>query len=133
MLMRRLLAVFGPILLCLVTCVVFRWLDRWLTQGSFLLYALKGVFLGLCVALILPVAGISAKNTGLTAMLFIGAGLLLLTLTYQYLETVGAVSVPALRATLTINGQVVLIESTVMGYLALAAALNRRRRPPPPA
>lgn len=133
MLMRRLLAVFGPILLCLLSCVVFRWLDRWLTQGSFLQYAFKGVFLGLCVALILPVAGISAKNTGLVAMLFIGAGLLLLTLTYQYLETVGAVSVPALRATLTINGQVVLIESTVMGYLTLAAVLNRRRRPTPPA
>ena len=133
MLMRRLLAVFGPILLCLLTCVVFRWLDRWLTQGSFLQYALKGVFLGLGIALILPVAGISAKSTGLVAMLFIGAGLLLLTLTYQYLETVGAVSVPALRATLTINGQVVLIESTVMGYLALAAVLNRRRRPAPPA
>jgi hypothetical protein len=131
MLMRRLLAVFGPILLCLITCAVFRWLDRWLTPGSFFLYALKGVFLGLCVALILPVAGIAAKNTGLTAMLFIGAGLLLVTLIYQYLETVGAVSVPALRATLTINAQVVLIESTVMGYLALAAALNRRRRPPP--
>ena len=131
MLMRRLLAVFGPIVLCLLTCAVFMWLDRWFAPGSFFLYALKGIVLGLCVALVLPAAGISAKNTGLTPMLFIGAGLLLLTLVYQYMETVGAVSVPALRATLSINAQVVLIESTVMGYLALAGVLNRRRRPAP--
>jgi hypothetical protein len=129
MLMRRLLAVFGPILLCLLTCVAFMWLDRWLPPGDFFQYTLKGVLLGLCVALALPAAGISAKNTGLTGMLWIGAGLLLLTLAYQYLETIGAVHVPALVATLSINGQVVLIESTVMGYLALTASMNRRRRP----
>lgn len=129
MLMRRLAAVLIPIILCLLTCLAFMWLDIWLPQGSFFQYALKGVCLGLCVAFALPAAGITAKNTGLTGMLYIGAGLLLLTLVYQYLETVGAVHVPALRATLSINGQVVLIESTVMGYLALTATLNRRRKP----
>ena len=46
-------------------------------------------------------------------------------------DPLGAVNVPALKATLSINAQVVLIESTVMGYLALAGVLNRRRRPAP--
>ena len=59
-------------------------------------------------------------------MLYIGAGILLMTLGYQYLETVGAVHWPALKAIISINGQVVLIESTVMGTLALTALLNRR-------
>ncbi len=131
MLMRRLLVVFGPIVLCLLTCVLFMWLDGWFPQGSFFLYSLKGVCLGLAVALVLPVAGISMKSTGLTGMLYIAAGLLLLTLGYQYLETVGVVHVPALKATLSINGQVVLIESTVMGFLLPTAVLNRRRKPAP--
>ena len=131
MLMRRLLVVFGPIVLCLLTCVLFMWLDGWFPQGSFFLYALKGVCLGLAVALVLPVAGISTKSTGLTGMLYIAAGLLLLTLCYQYLETVGVVHVPALKATLSINGQVVLIESTMLGFLMLTAVLNRRRKTAP--
>ena len=128
MLMRRLVAVICPLLLCLLTCLLFMWLDRWLAAGNFFQYAVKGVSLGLCVALLLPVAGIAVKNTGLTGMLYIAAGLLLLTLVYQYMETVGAVNWPALKAIISINGQVVLIESTVMGYLALTAALNTKRR-----
>ena len=127
MLMRRLVAVFCPLILCLLTCVVFRWLDRWFAAGNFFLYVLKGLSLGLCVALLMPVAGITMRNTGLTPMLYIGAGILLVTLGYQYLETVGAVHWPALKAIISINGQVVLIESTVMGNLLLTAVLNRRR------
>lgn len=128
MLMRKLLAVFGPLLICLLTCTVYMWLDRWLPTGSFLQYMLKGALLGLGLALVLPVAGIAARNTGLTAMLYIAAGLLAAILLYQYLETVGAVHWPALKALITVNAQVVLIESTAAGYLALTAALNRRRK-----
>ena len=47
---------------------------------------------------------------------------------YQYLETRGVVNWPALRAVISINGQVVLTESTVMGFLALTAALCGKRR-----
>ena len=128
MLMRKLLAVFGPLLICLLTCTAYMWLDRWMPAGSFFLYVLKGVLLGLGLALALPVAGIAAKNTGLTALLYISAGLLAAILAYQYLETVGAVHWPTLKALITVNAQVVLIESTAAGYLALTAALNRRRR-----
>ena len=126
--MRKLFVVLGPLLLCLLTCTLYMWLDNLLPAGSFFQYALKGALLGLALATVLPVAGITAKNTGLTAMLYVAAGLLLATLTYQYLETVGAVRWPALKALITVNGQVVLVESTAAAYLALTAALNRRRR-----
>ena len=128
MLMRTIVAVLCPLLLCLVTCVLYRWLDGLLAQGGFFLFLLKGILLGVCVALLLPLAGISARNNGLIRLLYVAAGLLLLFLVYQYLETVGAVHWPALKAIISINGQVILIEGTVMGYLALTAFLNRKRR-----
>ena len=128
MLMRRLITVVCPLILCLLTSAVFMLLDRWFAAGNFFAYLLKGVALGIGVALLLPVAGISIRHTGLTGYLYIAAGLLLATLCYQYLETVGAVHWPALKAIISINGQVILIEGTVMGYLALTAFLNRKRR-----
>ena len=127
MLMRKLLVVLGPGLLCVVTCALFRWLDGVMEAGSFFLFMLKGVSLGACVALLLPVAGIRVKTTGLTPLLFVAAALLFVTLLYQYLETVGVLNWPILRAIISINGQVVLVESVIMGYLTLTAFLCRKR------
>lgn len=61
----------------------------------------------------------------------LGAGILAVALAYQYLETEGAVSVPVLRAVLSINGQVVLTEGAALGYLCTTAVLYRPRRLPP--
>lgn len=58
----------------------------------------------------------------------LGAGILAVALAYQYLETEGAVSVPVLRAVLSINGQVVLTEGAALGYLCTTAVLYRPRR-----
>ena len=128
MLMRKLFVVVGPILMCLLTCLLFKWLDGLLAAGNFFLYTIKGFSLGLCMALLLPVAGISAKTTGLTDLLYIAAGLLGLALLYQYLETVGIVRWQALRAIISINGQVVLVERAVMGFLLLTAVVSGKPR-----
>lgn len=127
MLMRKLMAALCPLLMCLLTCVVFRWLDSVMAAGSFLLFLLKGLLLGACIALLLPVGGIATRSGGLTPMLYVAAGLLAALLLYQYLETVGAVHWAALKAILSINGQVVLVESAAAGFLAVTATLNRRR------
>ena len=128
MLMRKLFVVAGPLLLCLLTCLLFRWLDALSVLGSFFQFALKGVLLGVGLALMLPVSGITYRNTGLTGWLFAAAGLLLATLTLQYLETVGALNWALLRAVIGVNGQVVLAESTAAGFLTLTAAMNVKRR-----
>ncbi|NLI22142.1 MAG: hypothetical protein GX418_11440 [Clostridiales bacterium] len=128
MFLRKGLVVAGPLLLCLLTSQLFRWLDGVFPDGSFLLYAVKGIALGLCVGLLLPAGGLSVKSVGLAGFFYVAAGLLLLALVYQYLETVGVLCWPWLRAILSLNGQVVLIESTAMGFLTLTAALNTRRR-----
>lgn len=127
MLLRKLTAAFCPLLLCLVTCILYRWLDGVLGAGLFMSFLLKGVLLGLCAALILPSAGIKSRANGLTLWLLIGAGVLLVTLVLQYLETIGAASLPLLKAALGVNGQVVLVESTVMGFMTLTALLNHHR------
>lgn len=130
MFMRKLLVAVGPVLLCLLTCQLFRWLDSLFAAGSFFLYALKGISLGACLALVLTLCGVTTKNTGLTGLLYIAAGLLLVVLIYQYLETVGVVNWPAFRAIMSINGQVIWVESAVMAYSAITAALHGRRHTP---
>ncbi|MDY2655936.1 MAG: hypothetical protein SOV75_02895 [Candidatus Limiplasma sp.] len=128
MLLRRLVAALGPLLLCVLVCAVFRWLDGMMEAASFLAFLIKGVLLGAALALTLPLAGVRARTNGLTGWLLLGAGILAAALAYQYLETEGLVSVPVLRAMLSINGQVVLTEGAAFGYLCTTAALYRPRR-----
>ena len=51
MLLRKLVAALCPLLLCVITCAAFRWLDGWLGAGSFLAFAVKGLLLGAALAL----------------------------------------------------------------------------------
>jgi len=127
MLLRRLTAALCPLLLCVAELTVFRWIDGWLGSGSFWAFALKGGLLGGALALVLPAAGIRARTNGLTGWLVLGAALLLAVIVYQYLETTGAVHLPLLASVMEFNGQVVLVESTVMGYMTLTALWYRGR------
>lgn len=127
MLLRKLAAALGPVAVCAAVCTLFRWLDGWLGSTGFWAFAVKGMVLGAALALTLPLAGVHAHTSGLTGWLFAGAAVLLGVLGYQYLESMGAVNVPLLRALLGFNGQVVLVEGAAMGYLLLAGLWYRRR------
>ena len=127
MLLRKMAVALCPLLICIAVCTVFRWVDGWLGSASFIAFALKGALLGAALALTLPAAGVRAHTNGLTGWLFLGAGLLLAALLYQYLETAGMVHVPVLQAIFAFNGQVVLVEAAAMGYLTAAGLLYRRR------
>lgn len=128
MLMRKLFVALGPLLLCLLLCLLFRWMDALLVLNGFWQYLLKGTALGAGMALALPIAGITLKNNGLTGFLFVAAGLLTLLLVWQGLETAGTLHWPALLAVIGISGQAVLAESAFAGYLALTAAFHLKRR-----
>ena len=127
MLLRRLVAALCPLLLCLVAGIIFRLLDSWMDGGNFFLFVFKGLVLGCAIGLLLPIAGISTQNNGLIPWLYVAAGVLLLLLTYQYLESIRLVQLPALRALLPVNGQMVQSEGAFMGFLLLTGLLNRRR------
>lgn len=128
MFLRRLMAVVCPALMCLICCLLFRWLDRLIGAGEFLSFVIKGLLLGVAIALILPAAGITARSSGLSGWLYGAAALMLATLVYQYLENSGAVHVPVLSQLISINGQVVFAQSAVLGFLVLTAALNGKKK-----
>lgn len=128
MLLRKLVVAVCPLLMCLLACIFFRWLDSLPSLPQFFVFAFKGLLLGACVALLLPLAGIRCQNNGLVRWLFVAAGVLFLFLLYQYLETMRVVDWPALRTLVSINGQVILVESTVMGFLTVTALMNRTRK-----
>ena len=86
----------------------------------------KALALGGLLALVLPIAGVRAHTNGLTPWLFTGAGILLAVLLYQYMETIGTLHSAFLSSLLTVNGQVVLVESAFMGYLTAVGAIYRR-------
>ena len=127
MLLRKLIVAVCPLAVCAVVCALFKWLDGWLGSTAYFAYVFKGVILGAALASTLPIAGVRAFTIGLCGWLLVGAGLLAAVLIYQYLETMGIVNLPLLRALLTINGQVVLVESAAMGYLTAAGLWYRRR------
>lgn len=127
MLLRKLMAAICPLALCAVVCTLFRWLDGALGSSHFWAFALKGALLGAALALILPIAGVRARTNGLAGWLLAGAALLAAALLYQYLESTGAMHVPLLKALLSFNGQVVLVEGAAAGYLTAAGLLYRRR------
>lgn len=127
MLLRKLIVAVCPLILCAIVCAAFRWLDGWLSSGAFWAFVFKGVLLGALLASVLPIAGVRFYTNGLTGWLLLGAGLLLLAVLYQWMETSGMLHLPVLASIMAFNGQVVLVESTLMGYMASAALWFRRR------
>ena len=127
MLLRRVVVVACPLLLCLLTAFLFQRLDVLMEAGNFFLFVGKGLLLGVCIGLLLPVAGITLQNNGLVRWLYGAAGLLLLLLLYQYLENMRVVQWAALKALVSINGQVILLESAIVGFLVLTAAMHSKR------
>ncbi len=123
MLLRKLVAALCPLLLCLVLCLLYRWLDGVLAAGLFGSFLLKGLLLGVALALIIPLAGLRCHAKGLQPWLYMGAALLGVTLGYQYLETIGAVHSQLLLSLFTLNGQVILVESAAAGFMTVTALL----------
>ena len=80
MLLRKLVAALCPLLLCLVLCLLYRWLDGILAAGLFWSFLLKGLLLGVMLALIIPLAGLRCHSKGLQPWLYAGAALLAVTL-----------------------------------------------------
>ena len=120
MLLRKLVAALCPLLLCLVLCLLYRWLDGVLGAGLFWSFLLK-----VMLALIIPLAGLRCHSKGLQPWLYAGAALLAVTLCYQYLETTGVVHSALLLSLFTLNGQVILVEGAAAGFMTVTALLSK--------
>ncbi len=123
MLLRRMVAAVCPLLYCLLMIFAFRWLDGQSWLPAFWGYALKGLLLGVALAVILPTGGVKSRMNGLQPWVLTGAGLILALVLVQFLCFTGVLSLPLLSP----DPQLVLAESAAVGFLTVTVFLNRRR------
>ena len=114
MFLRKLTVMVAPLLLALGLCLLFP------VMGGlgFWSNVLKGLLLGVVLALLLPVSGAGRRREPFAGLLWVPAVVLALVVGYQYLESIGTADWPALRLLTTRDGQVVLVECAFIGYMA---------------
>lgn len=121
MFLRKLTVMVVPLILCWLLCILMP-----LMNGlGFWSNVLKGVMIGVLLALLLPLSGASRRREPFAGMLWVPTALLVLTVVYQYLHSTGAVNIPVLNMLATTNGQVVLVECIFAGYMAAQCIRTR--------
>lgn len=122
MFLRKLTVMVVPLLLCWVLCLLFPLLNGL----GFWSNVLKGAALGVLMAMLLPLSGASRRKEAFAGLLWIPAVLLALTVGYQYLSSTNTLNIPVLNVLATTNGQVVLVESTFVGYMGTQCLRTRK-------
>lgn len=122
MFLRKLTVMVAPLLLALLVCLllpVMNGLGFWSN-------VFKGVALGVALALLLPLAGAGKRREPFAGLMWIPALLLLAVVAYQYMNSIGSISLPVLDMLATRDGQVVLAECAFAGYM-LTQCLRTRK------
>ena len=114
MFLRKLTVMAAPLLLAAGLCLLFP------VMGGlgFWSNVLKGLLMGVVLALLLPISGAGRKREPFAGLLWVPAVVLALVVTYQYLESIGTVNWPVLSMLTTRDGQVVMVECALTGYMA---------------
>ena len=122
MFLRKLTVMVAPLLLALLLCLllpVMNGLGFWSN-------VLKGILLGVTLALLLPISGAGKRREPFAGLLWIPALLLTAVVVYQYLSSMGMANLPVLDMLSTRDGQVVLVECTFVGYMATQCIRTRK-------
>ena len=122
MFLRKLTVMVAPLLLALLLCLllpVMNGLGFWSN-------VLKGILLGVTLALLLPISGAGKRREPFAGLLWISALLLTAVVVYQYLSSMGMATLPMLDMLSTRDGQVVLVECTFVGYMATQCIRTRK-------
>ena len=122
MFLRKLLVMTVPLALTAALCLLF----PALSALGFWSNVLKGVLLGIALALLLPLSGASRRKEPFAVLLAVPLVMLVLVVLYQYLAAIGAVHIPVLDMLATTEGQVVLVECAFIGYMGTQAVRTRR-------
>ena len=114
MFLRKLTVMVAPLLLAAGLCLLFP------VMGGlgFWSNVLKGLLMGVVLALLLPISGAGRKREPFAGLLWVPAVVLALVVTYQYLESIGTVNWSVLSMLTTRDGQVVMVECALTGYMA---------------
>ncbi len=122
MFLRKLTVMVAPLLLALLLCLllpVMNGLGFWSN-------VLKGILLGITLALLLPISGAGKRREPFAGLLWIPALLLAAVVIYQYLSSMGMANLPVLDMLATRDGQVVLVECTFVGYMVTQCIRTRK-------
>lgn len=122
MFLRKLTVMVAPLLLALLLCLllpVMNGLGFWSN-------VLKGILLGVTLALLLPISGAGKRREPFAGLLWIPSLLLAAVVAYQYLSSMGVANLPVLDMLATRDGQVVLVECTFIGYMATQCIRTRK-------
>ena len=122
MFLRKLLVMVVPLLLAAALCLLL----PLLSGLGFWSNVLKGVLMGIALALLLPLSGATRRKEPFAALLAVPLLLLVLTVIYQYLASIGAARIPVLDMLATSEGQVVLVECIFIGYMGTQALRTHR-------
>ena len=120
------MAAVCPLLLCILLSIAYRWIDGLGWLSGFWGYALKGLLLGVCLALTLPAGGVKSRMNDLQPWFLGGVGLLAALILLQYLAFAQVVRLLLLDL-LGVNPQLVLVEGAAIGFMLVTVILNRRR------
>ena len=122
MFLRKLLVMVVPLLMAAVLCLLM----PLLSGLGFWSNVLKGLLLGVSLALLLPLSGATRRKEPFAVLLVVPLLLLLFTVLYQYLSSIGVAKLPVLDVLATSEGQVVLVECVFIGYMGTQAVRTKR-------
>lgn len=122
MFLRKLTVIVAPVILCWLMATVF----PLLSGLGFWSNVLKGLLLGVGLALLLPLSGASRRKEPFAGMLWVPTALTALTVVYQHLHSLGRLTIPVLSMLATTDGQVVLVECVFVGYMATQCLRTRK-------
>lgn len=121
MFLRKLTVMVVPLVLLLGLCVALPLLNGL----GFVSNVIKGMLIGLALALLLPLSGAGRKKEPFAVLLWVPAVLTVLVVVYQYLSSTG-IRVPVLDTLATTDGQIVLTECIFAGYMLTTCIRTRR-------
>ena len=121
MFLRKLCVVVLPLVMAALLCFLFPLLGG----IPFWTEVFKGLALGICLALMLPLCGALKKREPFAGLLWAPLVTLIVVVLGQYLAVIG-IELPLLSLLRTGDGNVILVESAFIGYLLLEMLRTRK-------
>ena len=121
MFLRKLCVVVLPLAMAALLCFLFPLMDG----IPFWTEVFKGLTLGVCLALVLPLCGALKKREPFAGLLWAPLTTLIVVVLGQYLSVIG-IDLPVLSMLRTGDGNVILVESAFIGYLLVEMLRTRK-------
>ena len=121
MFLRKLVVIVLPLLMTALLCFLLPLLDGM----PFWTEVFKGIALGAALALLLPLCGAIRKREPFTGLMWTPLVMLIVIVLGQYLSLIG-ISLPVLQVFHTSDSQVVLVESLMIGFMAVQLLRTRK-------